>query len=66
MSSSQEHRRFAAHCLDIERQAHDAQTQAQMLQMAKICHRRADEMDLAQRERCKRRQAVPAGHRHRQ
>lgn len=29
MSRSQEYRQFAARCLEIERQAHDAKTQAQ-------------------------------------
>jgi hypothetical protein len=64
MSSSQEYRQFAARCLEIERHAHDAQTQAQMLQMAQICHRLADEMDLAQREHRRRHQSGPAGPRH--
>lgn len=61
MSSSQEYRQFAARCLEIERKAHDAKTQAQLLQMAQICHRLADQMESLQQERCKRRQSGRAG-----
>lgn len=61
MSRSQEYRQFAARCLEIERQAHDTKTQAQMLKMAQICHRLADEIAAAQQERCKRHQtSLPA------
>lgn len=45
MSNSQEYRWFAARCLDLERHAEDAQTRAQLLQMAQISHRLADEID---------------------
>jgi len=47
MSSSQDYRWFAVRCLEIERHASDAQTQALMLQMAQICHRLADQLDAA-------------------
>ncbi len=45
MSSSQEYRWFAARCLELERHAGDAQTRAQLPQMAQISHRLADEID---------------------
>jgi hypothetical protein len=49
MSSSQEYRWFAARCLELERHAADAQTRAQLLQMAQISHRLADEFDATNR-----------------
>jgi hypothetical protein len=62
VSNSQDYRRFAARCLEIERHASDAQTQALMLQMAQICHRLADELDAAHKnERDAPRDAAPTG-----
>lgn len=45
MSNSQDYRRFAARCLEVERHATDLRTQALMLQMAQICQRLAQELD---------------------
>jgi len=45
MGNFQDYRWFAARCLEIARASADPQTQAIMLEMARVWHRLADDVD---------------------